>query len=1841
MKTMRWVTMAVAVAVVSFLVLTSFSPPASAGNTLVVDDDGYGSASDCDASDVAYSTIQAAIDVAGSGDTIVVCPGTYNETLRLNATKAQDLSVIGAGASSTFLTGGIRFEGNYSGLDVEGFTITGDGRQRPGLSQATVGDSSSLVMVTDARFADNVFDGENVADRFGLYLDRLSGSFTFEGNEVKNYEGWGTLDLNQTYNPVTSYTFNDNNIHDNKGSSALRGSSSDRTDTVVADGNTFDNNGGGDSWAALEINEAVSATVTDNVITDTVAGSWGEGEALQFWHIDSLTVTGNTLDNNYQGIYFPGTDWASDLSGVEIHDNNITNSDQFGFWAEPENTGTADATDNWWGSANGPTHASNSFNVGAQGEVVSDHVNFTPWLDAPAPGGDSLAPVTTTDPVGSWPSIQAGIDASNAGGDVNAKAGTYTENLNVASRSDVNVVGENRDTTIVKPAATSSWAIAGYPQYDTRQAAVRVVGSTDIDISGFTFDFSLVNGTTYATGLLMWDSTGIVSENRLENMGVPGAYYEITGYVRAPDYTDAARAEVSFLNNEFIDTGRMGVVTHDFVNATISGNTFTKTWDDFGYAMEIGSASTATVTGNTISGFDTPAATDNSSVAGIYIENSFTDTVPYHVDKPVVVSGNIISSNQYGVYIGNDFAGYAHDVDIKVTLSDNTISNNAYGGVIVRDEGRSLGSSVTVNASGNQVTDNGGFGYYTDTTGNGEIHIHINGDVITGDGEGVIMADWAGYYGLPDNSLYDVSVHNSDLSGNSIGAEVYDVDEPLDATDNWWGSANGPTHASNTFNVGSQGVLVTDGVIFTPWLDAAPPGGVSFAPVTTTSPVGSYSSIQAGVNASNPGGTVNAATGVFSENVTVGKSVIVQAGSSPVVDCGGPGNGFAIGANNVTINGFEIRNCSNGIQGQTSNSTISNNIIHDNLNYGGSNGVGILLWGDNDNNQISGNTVYNNDRQGVVVGHCDFAGPGGACTAGGTQISSGNTISGNVIHDNGRYTQPNGPDASQYGIQLWNADGNEIKLNEVSNHKGSGFSVGVYLCNADSNDVHDNAAHDNQYNIAAYGCEGSSDGNNIHLNTLSAPTDSNVRLFGGSPSNTVNDNTMSGGVYGVRVSPGNTDTAVTANGISGFKQNGVRIDGSSDVDVSTNSIDGQGACNSSFSPGSSPETDTRCYGVEWIDSTGMISANTITGVKIGAGTGGQTGVGIRASARSGKTTGVTIDHNVVSAYQKNGMVITGQYGGTVSATVDTNIVTGLGPINFIAQNGVQVSSGASATLSNNNISGHDYTPSTNSAAGVLVQNATATIQENAIHGNMVGAYLQGATIPEFSGNTVTATRHTGVYLELVEDSEVSNNSISTSGIGLYLADSSGIAAKLNTISDNGDGVVIDGDSHNDSFTDNRILNNRNTGVTVAPYYVEPSGLVFRLNQIAGNWTYGIDNTTSNVVDALSNWWGDVTGPYHPTKNPAGLGNDVSDNVLFDPWVKAIQYFGDTSIPVGSTARLKARFLNSSGTSPAVAGVTVVLELAASGGGPVSGSPFSAVTDGSGVASVNVPGLGIGVYDVTARWNPLTDGDSLTVFGPGDSDGDGVADSVDNCPTVYNPDQLNSDGGRRPNGPIPGEWASNPSQDKMGDACDPDDDNDGLPDTSEALCRPGPEFSCPPATCSCDLAVGTRPTATTCKLDRCDPLNADTDGDRVVDGYEVANGYDPLNPLSKPTWVGGSDSDGDGLLDWFERGGYNTCAFDGDTRPGWTTCSVSQDSDGDGCADTLEVLDLNGDRGVNVGDQLALALRTSAIGPGDPVSDAIFDVTKDGGINVGDQLLMALNTCDTKPGQLGCSVCPAE
>jgi len=113
--------------------------------------------------------------------------------------------------------------------------------------------------------------------------------------------------------------------------------------------------------------------------------------------------------------------------------------------------------------------------------------------------------------------------------------------------------------------------------------------------------------------------------------------------------------------------------------------------------------------------------------------------------------------------------------------------------------------------------------------------------------------------------------------------------------------------------------------------------------------------------------------------------------------------------------------------------------------------------------------------------------------------------------------------------------------------------------------------------------------------------------------------------------------------------------------------------------------------------------------------------------------------------------------------------------------------------------------------------------------------------------------------------------------------------------------------------------------------------------------------------------------------------------------------------------------------------------------------------------------------------------------PQDTDGDGVLDTVDNCPSVPNSSQIDTD------------------QDELGNACDDDDDGDGTPDSQD---------SCPlnPASTSDGCPVGA----------------VDSDGDGVNDSSDNC----PAVPNAAQTDTDGdgdgdacdNDDDGDGVPD---------------------------------------------------------------------------------------------------------------
>jgi hypothetical protein len=85
----------------SVAVIALIVPPlAYAQSTLVVDDDGQATATNCNAGTPAFNSIQAAVNAAAPGNTIFICPGTYDEQVEVTTS---DLTILGAGASLTIL----------------------------------------------------------------------------------------------------------------------------------------------------------------------------------------------------------------------------------------------------------------------------------------------------------------------------------------------------------------------------------------------------------------------------------------------------------------------------------------------------------------------------------------------------------------------------------------------------------------------------------------------------------------------------------------------------------------------------------------------------------------------------------------------------------------------------------------------------------------------------------------------------------------------------------------------------------------------------------------------------------------------------------------------------------------------------------------------------------------------------------------------------------------------------------------------------------------------------------------------------------------------------------------------------------------------------------------------------------------------------------------------------------------------------------------------------------------------------------------------------------------------------------------------------------------------------------------------------------------------------------------------------------------------------------------------------------------------------------------------------------------------------------------------------------
>jgi hypothetical protein len=241
----------------------------------------------------------------------------------------------------------------------------------------------------------------------------------------------------------------------------------------------------------------------------------------------------------------------------------------------------------------------------------------------------------------------------------------------------------------------------------------------------------------------------------------------------------------------------------------------------------------------------------------------------------------------------------------------------------------------------------------------------------------------------------------------------------------------------------------------------------------------------------------------------------------------------------------------------------------------------------------------------------------------------------------------------------------------------------------------------------------------------------------------------------------------------------------------------------------------------------------------------------------------------------------------------------------------------------------------------------------------------------------------------------------------------------------------------------------------------------------------------------------------------------------------------------------------------------------------------------------------------------------------DTDADGVDDGPDNCGTIANPDQLNSDTGPPPpssdvgaigNGPgVPGDDVTVPNGDGFGDVCDLDRDNDSLDDVDDGAlltnCAPVNQPANHPSPTFGDITYNDNNDLAMLGAGDNGP-SWDTDGDGVRDGVECNGGTNPRVPSAGDRTTcngiagGTSDSDGDGIDNQSEF-----CK--------WGSSNASSDSDGDGRGDCTEIMDVNGSGLVNNNDAvLVKGAFFAVIG-----NDGGFDVNGSGVVNNNDAILI--------------------
>jgi hypothetical protein len=174
-------------------------------------------------------------------------------------------------------------------------------------------------------------------------------------------------------------------------------------------------------------------------------------------------------------------------------------------------------------------------------------------------------------------------------------------------------------------------------------------------------------------------------------------------------------------------------------------------------------------------------------------------------------------------------------------------------------------------------------------------------------------------------------------------------------------------------------------------------------------------------------------------------------------------------------------------------------------------------------------------------------------------------------------------------------------------------------------------------------------------------------------------------------------------------------------------------------------------GIYYQNASGTITGNAVRNVLLPTGLQGcQDGLAINVESNIG-TSAVTISNNSVRNYDKNGITASGHYSsvGAPNVKVTGNTIIGMGATTVTAQNGIQISYGATGTVASNYVVDDIYTnpPSCSpcyGASGILIYASDGvTVSTNTVESTQYGIVPASDPTHGTANNTIVTSNHIG------------------------------------------------------------------------------------------------------------------------------------------------------------------------------------------------------------------------------------------------------------------------------------------------------------------------------------------------------------------------------------------------------------------------------------------------------------------------------------------------------------------